>query len=38
MNRFELLAFVITPLLVAALGWGVGLWATGHGRSQKPAE
>lgn len=38
MNRFELLAFVFTPLTIAALGWGAALWATRHNRSQTPAE
>jgi hypothetical protein len=28
MTDVQLLAFVITPLMLLSLGWGVALWAT----------
>ncbi len=28
MTDVQLLAFVVTPLMLLALGWGVAIWAT----------
>ena len=37
MNEFALLAFVITPLVVVALGWGLALWAARTGQGDRTA-
>jgi hypothetical protein len=40
MTDIQLIAFVITPLALLALGWGVALWTVYWGRSDRstPAE
>jgi hypothetical protein len=40
MTDIQLIAFVITPLALLALGWGVALWAARDERTDrsKPAE
>jgi hypothetical protein len=39
MTDIELLAFVITPLTVLAMGWGLALWVTrGTWSHRTPAE
>jgi hypothetical protein len=35
MNEYALLAFVVTHLLVTALGWAVALWAVRSGERDR---
>jgi cytochrome c oxidase assembly factor CtaG len=37
MNEYALLAFVVTPLLVTALGWAVAIWTVRSGERDRAA-